>query len=162
MGVFDRYYDIMSANINARLADSKNVEKDVNTMLRNLKKDYDAARTEKATLLAAEVRLMRKITDIKLERDKLDEYIKKAENEGRPELIDYFTKRREELCLKLPSLETNYERDVADNEKLNAMLDKLMSDIAKLEAKAYEIKDKLYQARAKEGANLWDSSKTNF
>ena len=25
MGVFDRYYDIMSANINARLADSKKV-----------------------------------------------------------------------------------------------------------------------------------------
>ena len=101
-------------------------------------------------------------TLIQLSDTELNDYIKKAENEGRQELVDYFTKRQREQQEKLPRLEAKHERDMADNEKLNAMLDKLMSDIAKLESKAYEIKEKLIQARAKEGANLWDSSKTNF
>ena len=162
MGVWDRYYDIMSANYNAKLADSKNVEKELNAYLRSLRKDYDLARQEKSTLLAGEVRVMRELTDVKLEIDRLNDYIKKAEDEGRQELIDYFTKRQREQQEKLPKLEARHERDMADNEKLNAMFDKLMSDIAKLESKAYEIKEKLIQARAKEGENLWDSSKTNF
>ncbi len=157
MGIYDKYYEIMSANYNAKIAESKNLEKDLDLMLKDLKKNYDSARKEKATLLAANVRQMRQLTDVKLEMDKLSDYIKKAESEGKPDIIEYFTKRKDELSLKLAPLETNYERTKADDEKLNAMLDKLMNDISKLEAKAYEIKDKLYQARAKEGANLWDS-----
>ena len=65
MGVWDRYYDIMSANYNAKLADSKNVEKELNELFNDYQIESQSKSNNQSYVISIIDRFNRKVENDK-------------------------------------------------------------------------------------------------
>ena len=149
MGVLKRFTDIMSANINAILDKAEDPAKMIDQYLRDLEKDLGNVKAETASVMAA-----------KRELDECDEMITKLSNYAEKALLSgneadarTFLEKKGEYTNKKATLLQAYEMAKSNAEKMQAMHDKLVKDIASLNTRRDQIKAKVAMAKAQEKIN---------
>ncbi|MBQ9766459.1 MAG: PspA/IM30 family protein [Lachnospiraceae bacterium] len=153
MGILSRFKDIMSANINAMLDKFEDPEKMIDQYLRDIEKDLGEVKAETASIMAEEKRCKRELDECTEEVDKLQKYAEKAVLAGNDNDAREFLSRKATMAEKQASLKTAYDLAVANTAKMRDMHDKLVKDMADLNARRDAIKAKVRVAKAQEKIN---------
>lgn len=158
MGILTRFKDIMSSNINALLDKAEDPEKMIDQCMRNLQSDLGRVKSETAAVMADEQRAKRKLDECTEEIEKIQRYTIKAVSAGNDSDARIFLEKKQTLIAKQAELRQMYEAAHANSESMRAMSDKLVKDIADLEARRNTVKAKMNMARATEHINEMVSS----
>ena len=153
MGILSRFKDIMSANINALLDKAENPEKMINQTMRNLQSDLNKVKSETAEVMADEQKAKRNLDEVNKEIAKMQSYAEKAVLAGNDEDASRFLSEKNKLVAKQSSLQQIYDVSVANAMKMRQMHDKLLVDMAALEARSDTIKAKIRLAKAQQDIN---------
>jgi len=158
MGILTRFKDIMSANINAMLDKFEDPAKMIDQYLRDIEKDLGEVKAETASVMAEELRCKRELDECKEEVAKLQKYAEKAIIAGNDDDARQFLTKKATLTEKLNSLQETYTAASANTDKMRKMHDKLVKDIADLNARKDAIKAKVQVAKTQEKINKIGSS----
>ena len=158
VGILTRFKDIMSANINAVLDKFEDPSKMIDQYLRNIEKDLGEVKAETASVMAEEKRCKRELDECKEEIEKLQKYAEKAILAGNDGDARQFLEKKSSLTEKLSSLQSTYDVAAANTVKMREMHDKLVKDMADLNARKDAIKAKMRVAKAQEKINEIGSS----
>lgn len=158
MGILTRFKDIMSSNINALLDKAEDPEKMIDQCLRNLNSDLGKVKSETAAVMADEQRAKRKLDECTEEIEKIQRYTVKAVSAGNDSDARLFIEKKQSLVAKQEELSQMYNAAHASSEKMRAMNDKLVRDIAELEERRNMVKAKMNMARVQEHINDMVSS----
>lgn len=158
MGILQRFKDIMSSNINALLDKAEDPEKMIDQCLRNLESDLGKVKAETAAVMADEQRAKRELDECNAEIAKMQSYAEKAVIAGNDADAKQFLTKKSELATKQASLQQAYDLANANSMKMRQMHDKLVKDIADLNARRDAIKAKIRVAQAQEKINKMTSS----
>jgi len=164
MGIFTRFRDIVSSNINAMLDKAEDPEKMIKLMIREMEDTLIELKSSCAGVIAGRKKLQRKLTEV-IERKKLwAERAELAVNKGRDDLA------REALVEKrrIGEIIESIEKETAEHDGL---IEQYQNDIRELEHKLTSAKEKkrmLIQRhkkaknkkRAQEDIRRMDSSET--
>lgn len=161
MGVLKRFTDIMSANINAILDKAEDPAKMIDQYLRDLEKDLGNVKAETASVMAEEKRAKRELDECDEMIAKLSNYAEKALLSGNEADARTFLEKKGEYSNKKTTLLQAYEMAKSNAEKMQAMHDKLVKDIASLNTRRDQIKAKVAMAKAQEKINKIGSSMSN-
>ena len=153
MGILTRFKDIMSSNINALLDKAEDPAKMIDQTLRNLNEDLGKVKSETTAIMAEEKRAKRELDKCKEEIDKMQSYAIKALESNEENDARKFLEEKARLTKELTLLEENYNIASSNAKKMREMHDKLVKDIAELEARKDVIKGKLNVAKARERMN---------
>lgn len=158
MGILTRFRDIMSSNINALLDKAEDPEKMIDQCLRNLNSDLGKVKSETATIMAEEQRAKRELDECNEEIEKMQSYAIKALEANNEDDARRFLEQKASLASRQPGLAEAY--DLAKNNALHMrqMHDKLVGDIAELDARKDMIKGKIAVAKTQERINKMGSS----
>lgn len=158
MGILSRFKDIMTSNINALLDKAEDPEKMIDQCLRNLNSDLGKVKSETAAIMAEEQRAKRTLDECTEEIERMQKFAIKALEAGNEDDARKFLEHKASLVSKQAGLMEAYElaRNNADN--MRKMHDKLVADIAELEARKDMIKGKLAVAKTQERINKMTSS----
>jgi phage shock protein A, PspA len=158
MGILSRFKDIMTSNINALLDKAEDPEKMIDQCLRNLNSDLGKVKSETAAIMAEEQRAKRALDECTEEIERMQKFAIKALEAGNEDDARKFLEHKASLVSKQAGLMEAYElaRNNADN--MRKMHDKLVADIAELEARKDMIKGKLAVAKTQERINKMTSS----
>ena len=157
-GILNRFKDIMSSNINALLDKVEDPNKMIDQYLRNLESDLGKVKAETAAVMAEETRAKRELNECNESIDKMQNYAQKALLAGNEADARTFLEKKEELNTKLTSLQQTYDIARENATKMREMHDKLVKDIASLNAKRDELKAKMAIAQTQEKLNKLGSS----
>lgn len=160
MGVIQRFKDIMSANINAMLDKAEDPAKMIDQYLRNLESDLGNVKAETASIMAEEKRCKRELDECTAEVQKMQSYAEKAVMAGNDNDAKQFLQRKATLVEKQASLMQAHQLAAANADKMKQMHDKLVQDIANLNAKRDSIKAKVAVAKTQERINQVGSTIT--
>mgnify|MGYP002573684800 FL=1 len=152
-GILNRFKDIMSSNINALLDKVEDPNKMIDQYLRNLESDLGKVKAETAAVMAEETRAKRELNECNESIDKMQNYAQKALLAGNEADARTFLEKKEELNTKLTSLQQTYDIARENATKMREMHDKLVKDIASLNAKRDELKAKMAIAQTQEKLN---------
>ena len=158
MGVVSRFMDIMSANINSLLDKAEDPEKMIDQYLRDLEKDLAEVKAETASVMAEEARAKREYEEAVAEVNKLQNYAEKAVAAGNDADAKAFLMSKKNAQIKADGLKTAYDAAANNATKMRQMHDKLVNDIANLQARKEAIKAKAAVAKAQEKVNQVGSS----
>jgi phage shock protein A len=153
MGILTRFKDIMSANINALLDKAEDPEKMIDQYLRNLEKDLAEVKAETASVMAEEARTKRELNECNEQIAKMQSYAEKALLAGNEADARTFLEKKQVLVSNQASLTQLAQTAEANATKMRQMHDKLVKDVAELEAKRDTIKAKVKAAKAQEKIN---------
>ncbi|HCR42974.1 MAG TPA: phage shock protein A [Ruminococcaceae bacterium] len=158
MGVLKRFGDIMSANINALLDKAEDPAKMVDQYLRELESDLGNVKAETASVMADEQAAKRALDECSGEIEKMQGYAEKALRAGNEGDAKIFLEKKIQLTNKLGGLQAAYASAKANSQKMRQMHDKLVKDIADLNARRDVIKTKMQVAKAQQKINNIGSS----
>lgn len=160
MGVIQRFKDIMSANINALLDKAEDPSKMIDQYMRNLQDDLQKVKEETASVMAEEKRAKRELDQCNAEVAKLQMYAEKAVAAGNDADAKQFLIQKKTVAEKQAALQQAYNQAVDNSQKMRAMHDKLIQDIATLDARREAVKAKMAVARTQQKVNEIGSSVT--
>lgn len=153
MGIISRFKDIMAANINQLLDKAEDPEKMIDQYLRNLQKDLGSVKAETASVMADAQRAQRELNEAKEEVAKLQNYAERAVTAGNDADAKTFLQKKAALQNKVAELEKMNQMAQDSATKMRQMHDKLVGDIAALEAKRDLIKSKVKVAKTQKRLN---------
>lgn len=153
MSVWTRFRDVMKANVNSLLERSNNPEKDVQTYLSSMNSDLGQIKAETAAVLAEQSRTQRALNESSAEIAKLQRYAEKSVQNGEEQNALQFLQKKASLTAAHADLQAAHERASAKADTMKLMQDKLMHDLAQLEARYTELKSKMAQANAQQQAS---------
>lgn len=158
MGIISRFKDIMSANINALLDKAEDPSKMIDQYLRDLESDLGKVKAETAAVMAEETRCKRELTECNEEIEKMQKYAEKAVMAGNDEDARQFLAKKSQLAQKQAGLQQAYTLAADNAAKMKQMHDKLVNDIAELNARRGAIKAKVAVAKTQEKLNKMGAS----
>ncbi len=158
MGIISRFRDIMSANINALLDKAEDPSKMIDQYLRDLESDLGKVKAETAAVMAEETRCKRVLTECNEEIEKMQKYAEKAVMAGNDADARQFLTKKSQLAEKQAGLQQAYDLAADNAAKMKQMHDKLVNDIAELNARRDAIKAKVAVARTQEKMNKMGAS----
>jgi len=158
MGILSRFKDIMQSNINALLDKAEDPEKMIDQCLRNLNSDLGKVKSETAAIMAEEQRAKRALDECNAEIERMQQFAIKALEAGNEDDARKFLEHKASLVSKQAGLVEAYELAKNNADHMRQMHDKLVSDIAELEARKDMIKGKLAVAKTQERINKMSSS----
>lgn len=158
MGILKRFKDIMASNINALLDKAEDPEKMIDQCLRDLESDLGKVKAETAAVMADEQRAKRGLDECVAEVAKMQSYAEKAVLAGNDADAKTFLSKKAEMASKQATLQQAYDLAAANAMKMRQMHDKLVKDIAELNARRDQIKAKVRVAKAQERINEMGSS----
>ncbi|WP_046216242.1 PspA/IM30 family protein [Paenibacillus wulumuqiensis] len=153
MSVWTRFRDVMKANVNSLLERSNDPEKDVQTYLSSMNSDLGQIKAETAAVLAEQSRTQRALNESSAEIAKLQRYAEKSVQNGEEQNALQFLQKKASLTAAHADLQAAHERASAKADTMKLMQDKLMQDLAQLEARYTELKSKMAQANAQQQAS---------
>ncbi len=136
MGIFTRFRDIITSNINAMLDRAEDPEKLIKLMIREMEDTLVELKASCANTIASQKKVGRIINDIKDKEDFWESKAQLAVDRGRDDLARQALKEKKGYSRRLETLET----EVAE---LDAIVEQYRDDIQALE-------DKLKTAREKQ------------
>lgn len=157
MGIISRFGDIMKANINAILDKCEDPAKMVDQTLRDLRNDLAEVKKETASVMADQKRAQRQVDECNAEINKMDTAAKNALKSGAEDDARKLIKKKQDLQVKLTSLESTLSVATENADKMHQMHDKLVADIDSLETRKDAIKAKVATAKAQEHMNKMTS-----
>lgn len=158
MGILTRFKDIMSANINALLDKCEDPEKMIDQYMRNMESDLGKVKSETAAVMAEETRAKRELDECNAQIAKMQSYAEKALLAGNEADARTFLEKKTQLTSTQAALQQAYDMAADNAAKMRQMHDKLVKDIAALEAKRDSIKAKVKAAKAQERINKMGST----
>ncbi|WP_422659355.1 PspA/IM30 family protein [Paenibacillus sp. EC2-1] len=153
MGILSRFKDIMSVNINTLLHREENPEKTIHEYMQNLSSDLGKVKAETASMVTDERRAKRALDECMAEIKKLERYAEKSTEAGNDGDALKFLDRKAVQAEKLGKLQTAYDQAASKAAMMKQMQDKLVSDMALLEARHTELKGKMAAAKAQQAQN---------
>lgn len=156
--IITRFKDIMSSNINALLDKAEDPSKMIDQYLRNLESDLGKVKAETASVMAEEKRAKRELDECNNDVAKMQRYAEKALIAGNENDAKLFLEKKNDLCKKQESLQQSYNIASDNASKMRSMHDKLVKDIAELNARRDQLKAKLAVAKTQERLNKIGSS----
>ena len=148
----------MSANINALLDKAEDPSKMIDQYLRDLESDLGKVKAETAAVMAEETRCKRVLTECNEEIEKMQKYAEKAVMAGNDADARQFLTKKSQLAEKQAGLQQAYDLAADNAAKMKQMHDKLVNDIAELNARRDAIKAKVAVARTQEKMNKMGAS----
>ena len=135
MGIFTRFRDIVSSNINAMLDGAENPEKMIKLMIREMEDTLVELKASCAGVIASSKKVQRRLDEI-VEKEKI--WMERAElavNKGKDDLA------REALLEKrrFSEMVESLEKELTDH---SALIEQYQADIAELEEKLESAKEK--------------------
>lgn len=161
MGILSRFSQIMRANMNALLDKADDPEKAIDQYMRSLNSDLGQVKAETAAVLADERRAKRALDESSAEIRKLQRYAERSVEAGDEEKAVQFLERKEKQTEQHSDLQAAYEAAASNAANMKQMQDKLVSDMAKLEARHAELKGKLADASMQQKLNTGSSTAFN-
>ena len=158
MGIIARFKEIMAANINALLDKAEDPAKMIDQYLRELESDLGEVKAETASIMADEARSKRKLDELPDEIDKLQKYAEKAVSAGNDADAREFLSQKQKVQGRYEDAKKIYDINADNALKMREMHDKLVSDIADLNARKDAVKAKVAVAKAQEKVNEASSS----
>ncbi len=158
MGIIARFKEIMAANINALLDKAEDPAKMIDQYLRELESDLGEVKAETASIMADEARSKRKLDELQDEIDKLQKYAEKAVSAGNDADAREFLSQKQKVQGRYEDAKKIYDINADNALKMREMHDKLVSDIADLNARKDAVKAKVAVAKAQEKVNEASSS----
>lgn len=155
MSILGRFTDILGANINALLDKAEDPSKMIDQYLIKAKKDLADVKQETVAVMAEETRAKRQLDANKAEVDKYMALAKKALEQANEGDAKVFLAKKQELETVGASLETTYAVAHENATKMRQLHDKLVNDIAQLEAKKQAIKAKVSIANTQGTVNKY-------
>lgn len=153
MSILKRFRDIMASNINAALDKLEDPSKMIDQLLRDLNDDLGEVKSETAGIMAEEARAKRNLDEANAEVIKFGAYAEKAVNAGNDKDARLFLTKKAEAAKKAASLQQVYDAASANATKMRQMHDKLVQQIADLNARRDAVKAKVSVAKAQERIN---------
>lgn len=150
MGILSRFQQIMKANVNARLDKSDNPEKAIDQYIRELNSDLGQVKAETEAILAGERRAKRALDESSSEIKKLQRYAEKSVESGDEDRAIQFLEKKASLIQSHTEVQAAYDAAASNAAQMKMMQNKLISDMAKLEARHTELKSKLAEASSKQ------------
>ena len=160
MGILSRFKDIMASNINSLLDKCEDPEKMIDQYLRNLESDLGKVKAETASVMAEETRSKRELDECALEIGKFQKYAEKALTSGNEADARQFLEKKQQAVTKQTSLQQMYTMSAENAAKMKQMHEKLVKDIAGLNARRDSIKVKVQVAKTQQKLNQIGSSVT--
>lgn len=158
MGILSRFRDVMKANMNSLLSRSDDPERTVNEVVRSLSSDLGQVKAETTAVLSDESRAKRALDESSSELRKLQRYAEKSAEAGDEDKALQFLQKKAKQAEKHNELQAAYDRAAAKAKVMKHMQDKLMADMATMEARYTELKSKMTDAKAKQQANEQNAS----
>ncbi len=155
MGILSRFADIMSANINALLAnvEEKQADKLLNKYISDAKSTLSQVKAETAAVVAAEREAKRKLDDNTEQHAKYHRYATKSVENGNDTDARKFLTFCSELEEKKVDLEKTYTIAKENAEKMESMTKKLTTDIEDALTRLETLKNKLSVAEGQSGSS---------
>ncbi len=157
MGIIQRFKDIMSANINALLDKAEDPSKMVDQCLRNLESDLGKVKAETAAVMAEEMRTRRELDECVEQIAKMQTYAERAVRAGNDDDARLFLTKKAAYNEKREALQNAYDSAAQNASRMRQMHDKLVKDIAALNARRESIKAKVQIAQTQEKINQMNS-----
>ena len=158
MSIVKRFSEIMSANVNALLDLCEDPGKMADQTMRRLERDLAKVKAETAEVMANARVAERKLHACMEEAESLEEIAKKALLAGNEEDARKLICKKEELKVKIQSLEKCCEAAKANAEQMRQMHDKISADISILNERRDLIKAKNAIAKSQEHFNKMTSN----
>lgn len=158
MSILSRFKDIMSSNVNALLDKMEDPAKMVDQILRNLKDDLQEVKDETAGVMAEEKRAKRELDECTNEIEKMQGYAEKAVLAGNDPDARQFLVKKSQLVERQSALQQAYQVAQSNAAKMRQMHDKLVEEIAEMDAKRDAIKAKMAVAKTQEKMNQMGQS----
>lgn len=158
MGVFDRFKDIMSSNVNALLDKMEDPAKMVDQYLRNAKRDLAEVKQSTAKIMAEETRARRALEENTKEIAKFEQLAHKAVDAGEEGDALVFLEEQSKLEAHRDTLEKTFQ--LANNNATMArdLHNKLANDVQLLESKRNSIKAKMEVTKTQQVVNKMTSN----
>lgn len=158
MGVFDRFKDIMSSNVNALLDKMEDPAKMVDQYLRNAKRDLAEVKQSTAKIMAEETRARRALDENTKEIAKFEQLAHKAVDAGEEGDALVFLEEQSKLEAHRDTLEKTFQ--LANNNATMArdLHNKLANDVQLLESKRNSIKAKMEVTKTQQVVNKMTSN----
>ncbi|MBQ9827519.1 MAG: PspA/IM30 family protein [Lachnospiraceae bacterium] len=153
MGILKRFKEIMAANINALLDKAEDPAKMIDQYLRDMEEDLGEVKAETASIMADEAKAKRKVDELQKEVDTLQNYAERAVAAGNEADAREFLAQKAKVQVRLDDAKKIYDVNAENAKKMREMHDKLVSDIAELNARKDLIKAKVAVAKAQEKVN---------
>lgn len=157
-GIFKRFSDIMSANLNALLDKAEDPEKMIDQYLRNLESDLGKVKAETASVMAEETKCKRELDECNADIEKMQRYAEKAIVAGNDNDARQFLEKKQQLVSKQATLQQAYDLAHGNAVKMKEMHDKLVSDMGELQSRRDAIRAKVAVAKTQERLNKVGSS----
>lgn len=158
MGILSRFRDIMAGNVNALLHKAENPEKTIDEYMRKLNHNLGKVKAETASVLSDEQRAKRVLDECNAEIKKFQRYADKSLEAGNEDEALKFLDRKMKQSERLLELQTAYEQASLNVERMKQIRDKLTSDMALLEARRMEVKEKIANVKMQQILNSGNSS----
>lgn len=151
--IFQRFGDIIKANVNDLIDKCEDPAKMIDQTMRDLKEDLAQVKKETAGVMAEEKRCKRNLDELQEEVNKLDGFARKAIQAGNDGDAKKFLEKKGALQQQLTTAQNNYNIAKGNADKMRQMHDKLVDDINLLEGRRENIKAQVAMAKAQETVN---------
>ena len=158
MSVLKRFSDIMSANINSLLDKYEDPAKMVDQIIRDLNDDLGKIKAETASVMAAQSRAEREVSDLNSQISKMMDYAKRAVAAGNDDDARKFLQKKVDLEQSLNVSTAKLSIAKENTDKMKAMYKKVTGQIEELNQKRSEIKAKMAAAKMQQKVNDLGSS----
>lgn len=153
MGILDRFVTIMKSNINAVLDKCEDPAKMIDQTLLDLREDLAEVKKETAGVMADAKRAQRAVDDCETQIAEYTNAAKNALKAGQEADARTLLARKQQYEENLISLQKTRDLTNANAKKMQDMHEKLVNDIAALEAKRDTIKATVATAKAQQHIN---------
>ncbi|MBP3965284.1 PspA/IM30 family protein [Paenibacillus lignilyticus] len=152
MGILSRFRDVMKANMHGLQSHADDPEKTIKAYMQSLHSDLGQVKAETEAVLLEESRAKRDLDACNAEIKKLQRYAEKSAESDEEENALQFLALKSKQTEKFAELEAMFTRASAKATMMTHMQDKLVSDLAQLEARHAELKGKMADAHAQQRA----------
>lgn len=153
MGILDRFVTIMKSNINAVLDKCEDPAKMIDQTLLDLREDLAEVKKETAGVMADAKRAQRAVDDCETQIAEYTNAAKNALKAGQEADARTLLARKQQYEENLVSLQKTRDLTNVNAKKMQDMYEKLVNDIAALEAKRDAIKATVATAKAQQHIN---------
>lgn len=150
MGIFTRFADIMSANINDLLDRCEKPEKMAKQYLRQAMEDLAEVKKETASIMAEEKRCKRNLDEATGKVEKYATLAKKAVAAGNDDDARVFLAEKQRVEADASTARTAYDAAKANADKMRQLHDKLNNDVSTLQSRLKNVQAMAAVADAQE------------
>lgn len=153
MSIFERFANIMSANVNALLDKCENPEKMVDEYLRDAMEDLAEVKRNTARAMASEKSAKAALDEHRAQVAKYDGLAIKAVSAGNDEDARVFLQKKAALAERTATYESAYNSAHESATRLRRMHDKLTDDVAELQRRRDAVKTTMAVAQTQKTLN---------